>query len=95
MPAGEYFAWERHFRSWPPGDALAQRLLAELCALVANIGFESKRPARAADFAPWLKTPAERAQETAQRETEQQERETERRVERALLVEKAYRGGKR
>ena len=91
MPAGEYRGWERHFRQWPPGDTLTQRLLAELCALVANAGFQLKRPARAADFAPWLEGPQEREKEMTRREAERTGRETRRRVDLALLVEKAYR----
>ena len=91
MPAGEYRGWERHFRRWPPGDTLTQRLLAELCALVANAGFALKRPARAADFAPWLEGPEEREKEMLRREAERTGREAQRRVDLALLVEKAYR----
>lgn len=91
MPAGEYRGWERHFRQWPPGDTLTQRLLAELCALVANAGFQLKRPARAADFAPWLEGSEEHEKEMRRREAERTGRETRRRVDLALLVEKAYR----
>ncbi len=80
MPAVEYFGWEQHLRRWPPGDSLAQRLLATLCALVANAAFQLKKPARPHDFAPWLRTPEE---EQAQRRA--------RLARRASLVEEAYR----
>lgn len=63
MPAWEYFGWEQHFRRWPPGDTLAQQLLATLCSLVANAAFQLKQPARPYDFAPWLKTPEDEAAE--------------------------------
>ncbi len=68
MPAAEYFLWERHFESWPPGDPLTQRLLAMLCALTANAHFELDEPARAEDFATWLETPGEREKRAAAKE---------------------------
>ncbi len=54
MPYSEYRAWERHFRRWPPLEAVAPRLLATLAALVSNAGFKVDRPLRPDDYAPWL-----------------------------------------
>lgn len=45
-PPAEQAAWNDHFRRYPPGDFLAQRLLAQLCAALTG--------AHPGDFAPWL-----------------------------------------
>ncbi len=94
MSAGEYLGWERHLRYWPPGDTLTQRLLAELCALVANAGFELKQPAKAEHFAPWLETPEQRAANAERRAAEREQRQKAGLIERALMVERAYRNSR-
>ena len=79
MPAAQYAAWEQHFRRWPPGDPLLQRLVAILCALVVNAVSSGPRPAQPYDFAPWLRTP-----EDVERERK------EALIKRARMVEDAY-----
>ncbi len=73
MPAAQYAAWEQHLQRWPPGDPLTQKLLANLCSLVANAAFTSKTPFEPYDFAPWLRTPedVERERRAARRQRAQ------------------------
>ena len=48
----ERAAWKQHFRKYPPGDFLVQRLLAILISMVGSIG--GGKNVKPQDIAPWL-----------------------------------------
>ncbi len=54
MPATQYYAWERHFRRWPPQSAVLPELLATICVLICRAMGST---AKLSDFAPWMRTP--------------------------------------
>ena len=52
LTPAERAGWKRHFSEFPPGDFLAQRLLATLCSMVASLG--GGKAVSPKQFAPWL-----------------------------------------
>ena len=76
MPATQYYAWERHFRRWPPQSAVIPELLATICVLICRAMGST---AKLSDFAPWMRTPQD---EEAEREAVARQR--------VLMVQHAY-----
>lgn len=48
----ERAAWKQHFRDYPPGDFLTQRLLAVIGSMIASLG--GGKSVKPKDIAPWL-----------------------------------------
>lgn len=48
----ERAAWKQHFRKYPPGDFLVQRLLAVIASMIASIG--GGKSVKPSEIAPWL-----------------------------------------
>ena len=76
MPATQYYAWERHFRRWPPQSVVLPELLATICVLICRAMGST---AKLSDFAPWMRTPQD---EEAEREAVARQR--------VLMVQHAY-----
>ena len=76
MPATQYYAWERHFRRWPPQSVVVPQLLATICVLICRAMGST---AKLSDFAPWMRTPQD---EEAEREAVVRQR--------VLMVQQAY-----
>ncbi len=53
----EYDGWARHFERFPPGDPLAQRILAQIWADLRTMFSSGGRIYHPHDVAPWLETP--------------------------------------
>ena len=57
MAVLEYQGWASFLSKNPPGDIRLQFLIAQLCAMVSNVGKDAKKDKLASplDFAYWLK----------------------------------------